>query len=91
MSNPLFQLIVMVKILLRGSERSWRLRDHAWNAERKAVESLTAEKESHAFRETKAANIPVTYVADGVIYQEADGKCVAIGSVAPRVRVIKKK
>lgn len=75
----------MLKVIIRKKGR--RSSDSEWNSERVSMRALSSEKESHAFRETKAANIPVTYVSDGVIYREQNGERVVLGEVAPKVKV----
>lgn len=59
--------------------------------ERKALAVITSAQESYAYRETKAADIPVTYVSRGLIVKEHNGKIETIGNVAPKVRVVEIK
>ena len=72
----------MVKIVVKRNACS------ALTGERKAIRAISSAKESFAYRETKAANIPVTYVSKGFIVREHNGKVETIGKVAPKVKVI---
>ena len=47
--------------------------------ERSALRKITSKRKSEAFREAVAANIPVTYAENGVIYREVDGKRTEVG------------
>ena len=77
----------MVKIVIKSRTSIVKSRDAEWNAERKAVRAMSDVGQSVAFRETKAANIPVTYVSGNVIIREHNGKTTIIGHTAPRIKV----
>ena len=76
----------MVKVITKRAT-GLMAKDPSWNKERIAVKSLSAKSESFAFRETKAADIPVTYVSGQSIIQECGGERKVIGEVAPRVKI----
>ena len=76
----------MVKVIIKKGT-GHMAKDVSWNKERVVVKSLSAQRESFAFRETKAADIPVTYVSGQSIIQECGGKRTVIGEVAPRVKI----
>lgn len=80
----------MVKVNIKNPARV-KSNDAEWNAERKAVRALSSSKQCVAFRETKAANMPVTYVSCNVIYQEHNGVRKRIGTTDPRVTVVTHK
>lgn len=74
----------MVKIIVKKDSKS----GSKLKGERKALKAISSAKESYAYRETKAANIPVTYVSRGVIVKEHNGVVKKIGDVAPKVRIV---
>ena len=78
----------MVKIVVKHGKTG---KDSVWQADRRAVQAVSSSRECHAFRETKAANLPVTYVSKDAIVVEHNGVVSTIGNVAPRVRVAKAK
>lgn len=78
----------MVRVVIRKKSANKKAVVPSWDSDRKAVYQVTGEKESHAYRETKAAGIPVTYVSGRRILRESGGECKVIGRVAPRVKVL---
>lgn len=78
----------MVKVVIKSRTSKIKSKDADWNAERDAVRALSALSQSVAFRETKAANIPVTYVSGDVIIREHNGVKTVIGKATPRVKVV---
>lgn len=77
----------MVKVIIKSRTSRVQSKDAEWNAERKAVRAMSAVGQSVAFRETKAANIPVTYLSGNDIVREHNGKTTVIGHAAPRIKV----
>jgi len=77
----------MVKVVIGKTAMPRNSSDPSWDSERKSVEALVAAKESHAYRETKAARIAVTYVEGQSIFQEKDGVVRRIGRIKPHVKV----
>lgn len=58
--------------------------------EHKAIDQMAKRKQSTAYRTARQANIPVTVVRRDVIYCVKDGESIAIGTVAPKVKVTQK-
>lgn len=78
----------MVKIVVKNIVKDCKSRSE-WSKERDILKDLSSAKESFAFRETKAADIPVTYVSGGKIYRETKEGRVSIGVLSPDVKVVK--
>lgn len=51
------------------------------------LERLTGQKQSAAYRSARRANIPVTVLRGETIYRVTNEGSVAIGKVAPKVRI----
>ena len=55
--------------------------------EYKAIERMSSAKQSAAYRSARRANIPVTVVRGDTIYRVTNEETVAIGTIAPSVKV----
>lgn len=74
-------MVKIVKLPKRKKLSTKNCRSKIDYYERIAINRITAEEKSEAYREAIAANIPVTYVSKGIIYREVDGKKEKVGVV----------
>lgn len=74
-------MVKIVKIPKRKRLSTKNCRSKIDYYERIAINRITAEEKSEAYREAIAANVPVTYVSNGIIYRELNGKKEKVGTV----------
>lgn len=77
----------MIKVAIR-KHVSYNMADSSWKAARRAMDTFPAKKETHAYRESKAATVSVSYVSRRSIIRESGDTRIVIGEVASRVKIV---